>query len=297
MRAGPALRDPSVLQARRVYSATRATIARKPSGLFPNHCTQVPAFRRALDTAVHFNGCYGEFSIGLSKHPCYRHNPPFRRTTLHESARLLAKRIRMNVSRVCVLALCWLLFSGSAISKDKDKDKDKDKKLKKGDVVEIVGGTITFVHPPIDPDPAAADGICENPPGLFYDIDSDAFLGEIETEEHGALPYMGVGNATGCAFATLLEDGTATLFTGTATFETKAGDLYATFVLTDTPTEMFGVYIAEVTVEFFGGTKKFKDATGQAVAVGPDFPFGGLFGGTAGGLNAVFIAGEIKLRD
>ncbi|KAA5545528.1 hypothetical protein FYK55_07755 [Roseiconus nitratireducens] len=165
------------------------------------------------------------------------------------------------------------------------------------DKTTIIGGEITFAHVAIDPT-APPDGFCDDPPGALYSVESDALFGSLETRQE-TLAFSGAGQATGCAYLVPLDDGTAARFTGSFVWHTEDGDLNGTFELIDGVIDgVTGVFSAVVFIEFTGGTERFQKARGSAVAIGYDFPFGGLGGNVdVGGLAAQIIAGEMKLKE
>ena len=162
------------------------------------------------------------------------------------------------------------------------------------DKVEILDGDFAFLHAPVNP--ADPDGVCMWPPGLLFNVISDSFFGALVTEE-SITEFEGIGEASGCAF---LEPvfGVAAVFTGSFTWQTADGELRGNFALLDFPTEYEGVFAAIIFVTFDGGTGRFEEAKGGAIAEGLDFPFGGVFGDPyTAGVVAETIAGELKLED
>ncbi len=160
--------------------------------------------------------------------------------------------------------------------------------------VRIHGGGFQFLHSPVNPE--APDGFCAYSPGLLFSVTSESFDGVLATTD-GEIPFIGTGDASGCAY---LEPvfGVAATFTGSFAWQTSAGELRGTFLLFDFPTEFEGVFEAFTFIKFTGGTGTFTGAKGFALAEGFDFPFGGINGDpNAAGVVAEVTYGVLQLED
>ena len=162
------------------------------------------------------------------------------------------------------------------------------------DKVDIAGSDFVFLHAPVDP---TGDGFCVDPPGLLFNVTSDIFSGTLVTKK-ASIPFVGIGDATGCVFFPPI-DGVAAEFEGSFTWLTAEGELRGTFVLQDFPTVDLGVFAVVIFIKFDGGTGKFRNAKGDAIAEGFDFPFGGLGlpENPLGGIVAQVTEGELKLKE
>ncbi len=158
------------------------------------------------------------------------------------------------------------------------------------DKVDIAGSAFVFLHAPVDP-PMPPDAPC-------FNITSDILSWGTLVTKKASIPFMFIGDATGCVFFPPI-DGVAAEFEGSFTWLTAEGELRGTFVLQDFPTGMDGVFAVVIFIKFDGGTGKFRNAKGDAIAEGFDFPFGGLGlpENPLGGIFAQVTEGELKLKE
>jgi hypothetical protein len=169
--------------------------------------------------------------------------------------------------------------------------------------LKLTGGAFQFEHAPVAPPPDAPppEDLCFDdggvPFGFLYSVTSDNFTGVLEQKNGPNLPFAGAGDATGCVFFAPLENGAVAEFFGSFTWHLVGGDLSGTFQLLDFPGPVEGVFQAVVFITIDGGTGEYSGATGEAIAEGLDFPFGGLNRDQeSAGVVAEIIEGKIKVN-
>ncbi len=176
----------------------------------------------------------------------------------------------------------------------------------------LVGGEFTFTHLPVDLE--QPHDIQFDPPGLIVNVTSESFHGQLVAAnlrlpilnkgpnfpgqglpfQRLRLPFSGIGEATGCVY--LAPIGTlAAEFSGSFVWPTPDGELHGTFYMQDHLIGLEHVMAATICISFEGGTERFANATGEALAIGLDFPFGGLDGDPAtAGVVAAILAGNLR---
>jgi hypothetical protein len=167
----------------------------------------------------------------------------------------------------------------------------------------IATGDFEFLHAPVNLD--EPDGYCSDPPGLMLSVASEQFSGQLRIRRGNVTPsvptqslkFQGAGFASGCVYLPPV-DGIAGQFAGSFTWQAPGGELSGTFFMLNFPTESPAIFGALIFITFDGGSGRFRNATGSAIAEGLDFPFGGLGDlGEYAGVAARITEGEIRLRN
>jgi hypothetical protein len=164
--------------------------------------------------------------------------------------------------------------------------------------LELIGGDFTFVHPPVDP--LEPDGSTDD--ALFFSVTGDSFDGNFVAKNSGlparprSVSFTGYGAAEGQVYLYPV-DGLLATFTGSFTWQTVEGDLHGSFVLLNYPSDFGYPFTALISITFDGGTGRYRNVEGEAIAEGLDFPFGGLGGDlSAAGVVATITQGELRLK-
>lgn len=179
----------------------------------------------------------------------------------------------------------------------------------RADNFSLIGGEFTFTHAPVNPE--LPDDIQFEPPGLIFDVTSNRFDGQLlgaglrlSSPKKGLslptlqllhLPFSGSSAATGCVYlypsSTLLAE-----FTGAFVWQTAEGELHGSFYMQNHYLGLDHILGASVFITFEGGTGRFQTASGEALAIGLDMPFGGLGGDPAtAGVVAAVIGGNLRI--
>ena len=178
----------------------------------------------------------------------------------------------------------------------------------------LVGGEFTFAHAPVDPE--NPDDVQLDPPGFIFNVPSESFDGQIVAAnvrlpilkkgpnfpglglpfQRLHLPFVGMGEATGCVFLNPTST-TVAEFTGSFVWSTEEGELHGTFYMQDHFIGLEQMLGASIFITFTGGTERFATARGEAFALGVDLPFGGLGGDpSTAGVVAAILAGNLRLN-
>jgi hypothetical protein len=167
----------------------------------------------------------------------------------------------------------------------------------------IVDGDFEFLHAPVNL--AEPDGYCSDPPGLMFSVASEQFSGQLITRRGNVPPrvptqrlkFQGTGFASGCVYLSP-DNGIVAQFAGSFSWQVGGDELNGTSFMLNFPTEFEGVFGALIFITFDGGSGRFQNATGSAIAEGLDFPFGGLGDlGEYGGVVGTITEGGIRLRN
>lgn len=178
----------------------------------------------------------------------------------------------------------------------------------------LVGGEFTFAHAPVNPE--NPDDFQFDPPGLIFNVSSDSFDGQLVAAnlrlpilkkgpnfpgrglpfQRLHLPFVGMGEATGCVYLSPTST-TVAEFSGSFVWSTEEGELHGTFEMQNHFIGLEQMLGASIIITFDGGTERFANASGEAYAVGLDFPFGG-FGGdpSTAGVVAAILAGNLRVN-